>query len=412
LKALEVSTNGLSLTASVVVTKESASLDNADIRDFACDHRQLNRFNRVKDGRYESVRGLLKTMVNAASTMVKKRLMLSRRSVVDDATFVGLSDSLNSIDFRQKRRIVESISGDSEWILQGREYTDWLTQPINCLWVSGDEGLGKSKAALLVVQNIEKEEEKNGIVGAKDVLVAYHFCDSSPDSRSTENLLKSLMWQLIVKRRALAQYVTGLSAANKSRNGKSSFDLPRLWKGLRDMLSDPSIGTVYFVINNVHELSNEGCGLKEFLALIKSEVLIGSDGFNDPFKNDVKWLFLSRNRTEIKEVLHDESVIWYDLENGSKNSLFHEAVRTYVQERVKVLADSKHYDLSLQFFVTSILQKRAENNRLWVEVVCLLLEGISPDYTTIRQTLESLPQNLDDLINQTWKKVCLRSHLI
>lgn len=63
--------------------------------------------------------------------------------------------------------------------------------------------------------------------------------------------------------------------------------------------------------------------------------------------------------------------------------------------------------LALQYFVTSILLRRAENNKLWVEVVCCLLEGIDPHHVVVRKTLEALPQSVQELMSRVWEDVSL-----
>ncbi|KAK4155976.1 ankyrin repeat-containing domain protein, partial [Chaetomidium leptoderma] len=79
-----------------------------------------------------------------------------------------------------------------------------------------------------------------------------------------------------------------------------------------------------------------------------------------------------------------------------------EQIRSFTRGRVKELANRKKYDLALQYFVFSSLEKRSESNTIWVEVVCRLLEGIPPNFNIVRKMLESLPQDPLVLINRTW----------
>ena len=400
------------------MTQDSAKLDCAEeVRGMACDHRQLNRFDSVKDGRYESVRQLLRGIVTKARIIVKRRLNASRHSAIDDATFSRLSNTLNVADYHRKRRNVESVSGDSSWILKEPKYTQWSaigddaeeSEGKGCLWVSGTEGQGKSKAALAVLETLEEVEYKNGTPGAKDSLVAYFFCDSAPDYSSAENLLKSLMWQLVLKRRPLAQYVKGFASQDMSRssNAPASFSIAKLWRGLQDMLRDPSVQNVYIIVNNLHYLTD---GSDELFELINSDVLGEATGAEDPIREKVRWMFLSRARENIKEVFNGENkqnVLRVDLEDGSKDAQLRLSLKAYTRDRVKALAQHQGYSLSLQYFVTSILQQRAENNTLWVEVVCRLLEGLPSSHVQVRKTLEAIPQDLEELIRRTWSEVSL-----
>lgn len=356
-----------------------------------------------------------------ARQIVKKRLNASKRSVVDDATFARLADSLNIVQFRRKRKSLESASGNSEWILKEPKFLQWLLwndEPGDSnskfLWISGSEGLGKSKAALAAVEKLEQvEKEKSS--DESEVTVAYFFCDSTTDSQSAENLLKSLMWQLILKRRSLAQYVRGFAAQESAKtiNTQNSISLSKLWSGLQDMLRDDSAPSVYFVVNNLHYLASEE-STTEFWGKIK-DLVEDSNGIDDPIKKNVKWMFLSRARDNIQSILagrNDSKVLRINLEDGSKDKELRQMLKTFTHDRVKALARIKGYSLALQYFVTSILLKRAENNKLWVDVVCCLLEALPSNYVEVRKTLEALPQSVEELMNRVWAEVSSISSLM
>ncbi|KAH9902186.1 ankyrin [Xylariomycetidae sp. FL2044] len=401
------------ITAAFVVTQESATLDFAYKKwGMSCNHRNLNRFDNPKDGRYEIVRQSLKEIVNQARLVVKRRLNASMSSIVDDSTFSKIAGSLDTFDFRQRRRKVESISGNSAWVFKKDVFVEWSAvadAPARnkCLWITGSEGLGKSKAALAAVEHFEEKEKGNAVSGARNVTSAYFFCDSTPDSRDATTLLKSLMWQLVLKRRNLAQYVKGFAARDQSKSiGSNSFSLAELWKGLQEMLRDPSVETVYFVINNMHYLSNEEPTTREFLNMIRGGVLLSRDEIGqDPIRDKVRWMFLSRERDHINEIFLPQlgrGVLRLDMEDSSNRDDLRHDFQVFTEDRVKILAQRQKYSLALQFFVFSILSKRADYNKLWVEVVCRLLEGSPSNHIRVRKILEGLPQDLGELINRTW----------
>ena len=401
----------------IVVTKESATLDGAADRGMPCNHRQLNRFDSAKDGRYEIVRHHLKDIVKDAHKIVRARLNASRQSAIDDATFARISESLNLVEFQRQLRSVKALSGDSGWILKEQKYLDWSARGSNgthapetpCLWVSGDEGLGKSKAAAAVIQELQQREAESDTAGTRNVMVAYFFCDATPDCSKAENVLKSLMWQLILGRRSLAQYVRSFAAQDLKLKGsgqgaEEQFSMSRLWKGLSDMLRDPSVHDVYFVVNNLHYLSPERASTHEFLRNV-SETLAG-EGIDDPIREKVRWMFLSRSREHVRDSLLGDGTttptLWVNLNDSSMSAVLREQIRSFTRGRVKELATRKHYSLALQYFVFSSLEKRSESNNIWVEVVCRLLEGIPSSFSVVRKMLESLPQDPLVLINRTW----------
>lgn len=407
----------------IVVTEDSATLDGAVVRGLACNHRELNRFDSAKDGRYEIVRRQLKDIVKTAQLVVRTRLRASQQSVVDDNTFRGLSESLNVVDFERKRRSIENLSGDSSWILQEQKYLQWSTQTdasqppeYRSLWVSGDEGLGKSKAAVSVIEILKKREAESNLLGARNVMVAYFLCDSTPDCSVAENMLKSLIWQLILKRRSLAQYVRMFAAQSQTKAGTGGqgrdgqFSLSTLWKGLTEMLRDPSVQEVYFVVNNLHYLSEDNPSTAEFRKTLSEVLLTDPSAIEDPIREKVKWMFLSRDRDNIKAVLHEGHELGnlrINLNDGSKSSLRRRHLRSYIRDRVKSLAHAKDYSLALQYFVFSSLEKRAESNTLWVELVCRLLEELPANFVNVRKTLELLPPDPEELIKRMWTEVCL-----
>ena len=408
----------------IVVTKKSAVLDGSADRGMPCNHRQLNRFDSAKDGRYENVRHQVRDIVKDAQKIVRARLKASRQSAIDDATFARLSASLNVVGFQRKLRSVTTLSGDSSWILKEPKYLHWRTQQqldgsnrVPCLWVSGDEGLGKSKAAATVIQELQLREAEND-----GVMVAYFFCDPTPDCSKAENVLKSLMWQLILGRRSLAHYVRAFAAQDSKKlrgsgqGTEEQFSLSRLWKGLTEMLRDPSVNEVYLVVNNFHHLSTDNAATVELLTHISESLFEAAEvGIADPIREKVRWMLLSRDRENVRRSLvpHGEEdaapVLWLNLNDSSMSSVLREQVRSFTRDRVKELAKVRNYNLALQYFVFSSLEKRAESNNVWVEVVCRLLEGIPPTFNAVRKALESLPQDPLVLINRTWAEVLTSS---
>ncbi|EAQ91869.1 hypothetical protein CHGG_00104 [Chaetomium globosum CBS 148.51] len=350
-----------------------------------------------RDGRYEIVRHHLKDMVKDAHKIVRARLKASRQSAVDDATFSRISQSLNLVGFQRQLQSVKALSGDSGWILKEDKYLGWSTQVSDgtrapeapCLWVSGDEGLGKSKAAAEVIQQLQKREAENDVGGSRNVMVAYFFCDATPDCS---------------KARERAQVAHDSKLLKGSGQGaEEQFGMSRLWKGLADMLRDPSVHDVYLVVNNLHYLSPDLESTHEFLRNI-SETLATAEGTDDPIREKVRWMFLSRDRAYLRDPLLVDGgpTLWINLNGSSMSSVRREQIRSFTRGRVKELADSKGYSLALQYFVFSSLEKRSESNSIWVEVVCRLLQGIPPDFSVVRKLLESLPQDPLVLINRTW----------
>ncbi|KAF7546869.1 hypothetical protein G7Z17_g8120 [Cylindrodendrum hubeiense] len=405
----------------MIVTEASARLDGVDALGLSCNHRELNRFEGIKDddGRYRYVRHHLKNIAKSSRTLVKAQLKASRQSAVDDSTFQGLYKSLNVVDIQRKRRNIESLGGDSNWILKEDKFQQWsknvdMSQALQYpyLWVSGYEGLGKSKAAATSIGELEKLEANNEMTGTNNVIVAYFFCDSTPDCSTAESVLMSLIWQLIVKRRSLAQYVKTFAAQTPTNtrgaghDAEGQFRFSKLWKGLTEMLRDPSVQEVYFVINNLHHLSDDHPSTAKFMEAINAMITEPSV-VEDPIMTKARWMFLSRDNPSIRDVLDEGNVpgaLRIDMNDTSKSKLRLDYLRSFTREKVQSLAISKNYSLALQYFVFSSLEKKAQSTTLWVEVVCRLLEGLPADFIVVRKTLELLPDDVEKLIHRTWSE--------
>ncbi|KAK3986797.1 ankyrin repeat-containing domain protein [Cladorrhinum sp. PSN332] len=403
----------------ILVSQDSASLDVATNLSLHRDHRQINRFDSAKENEYVLVLNQLKEIAKSAQFTVRTRLRLSKQSIVDDNVFHRLALNLNVGEVNVKLKSVQSSSGDSSWILAEEQYKHWLAYrfpyyPV--LWVSGGEGLGKSKAAAATIGALEQLEERSHQPGARNVMVAYFFCDGPADCRMVETMLRSLIWQLILKKRSLGQYVKtfaapaqdGNNARGNTQSGGGQFKLSKLWKGLTDILGDDGVQDVYFVINSLHYLS-EGNSTQEFLESL-SELLNGDQDERNPWREKVKWAIFSTNgRPNIEHTLRPGvergSVLQINLNSTSMGSMRRELLRTFTRDAVKEVSRYKRYSSALQYFVFSSLQARAENNTLWVEVVCKLLQQLPADYSSVRKALEMLPPDPESLIEEAWKNV-------
>ena len=105
--------DSIQLTAEIVVTETSASLEGADSIGFACNHRKLNRFDDLKDGRWDLVQTKLQHMVVKSRHIVRSRLKAMKSSVMDDEVIDRLLKNLNVSGVEEKKSAVSQLSGGS-----------------------------------------------------------------------------------------------------------------------------------------------------------------------------------------------------------------------------------------------------------------------------------------------------------
>lgn len=136
-----------------------------------------------------------------------------------------------------------------------------------------------------------------------------------------------------------------------------------------------------------------------------------TDDITSPLRKKTKWMIISRgDYSEIKYAVDPQdgknpNTSCINLEDGSKANILRNGVMAYTREEVAVLAKKQGYSLSLRYFVTNALQRRAGTNQLWVNVVCLLFGGLSSSHEEMRKTLENIDQDVGELINKALTQV-------
>jgi hypothetical protein len=434
------------LTAEIVVTETSASLDDADSIGFSCNHRELNRFDDSKDGRLDIVRTKLKPLVVKSPLNVRSRLGKTRTSVMDDQTINRILANLSVAKVQEKKDAVSQLSGGSSWITDNPILKQWMTigdrsvHPADlasslsgltlnsqsgsysshnnqCVWLSGPEGRGKSKAAISIIDSLEDLENKSGRSGnTSSILMAYFFAAPTPDLSSAENVLKSVLWQLISKRRSLALYAKDFAQSDRSKKrggggaSEALFTIPAMWKVLMNMLEDPGIEAVYFVINSLHELPEDAESTKQLFEAFNYDVLGARDSTCPAYDSDegrrpMRWLLTSRRRDNIKMLLGKvPGVTEMDLDDPVYGNVLRKELIQHSRKRVAELARKKGYSPALRYFASSLVERRAEN-RIWVDVICRQLELVPANTVAVRKTLSQAPQNLSTLLDRTWSNV-------
>ena len=434
------------MTAEIVVTETSARLEGADAIGFACNHRELNRFDDLKDGRWDLVQTKLQHMVVKSRHVVRSRLKAMRSSVMDDEVIDRLLKNLNVSGVEEKKSAVSQLSGGSSWITDNPILKQWIDigdQSVHpsdlastlsgltlnsqsgpnprhsnqCVWLSGPEGRGKSKAALSTIHAIEDIRNKNARSSTSSILIAYFFAAPTPDLSSAESVLKSVLHQLISKRRSLALYAKDFAQGDRSRKkgvggaSEAMFTVPAMWKVLMNMLEDPAIEAAYFVINSLHELPEDAESTKQLFEALDYDVLGARDPSSPVYdahegrRRPMRWLFTSRRRENIKTLLGGvPGVTEMDLNDPVYGGVLRKELIQLSRQRVAELARKKGYSPALRYFASSLVERKAEN-RIWVDVVCRQLELVPANTVEVRKTLSQAPQNLSTLLDRTWINV-------
>ncbi|RFU76297.1 multiple ankyrin repeats single kh domain-containing [Trichoderma arundinaceum] len=403
------------------VNRDSATLPGVEELGLACNHRDLVKFDGPKDDRWtQMVRDPVKKIIHGAQLAVRNRLNSVRD--IDRAMISGIMDALDGAQIQKKRKALSQSFTPSSWIPQEAEYIEWLkhsgdndkqgaTQAVDCLYIRGREGRGKTNATMAALQGIERlisDNEESGL-GHDPILLVYFFCDTATDYSTAEDVLKSIIRQLINQQETLAPYAKiftkkkGKDDANKSQQAQITVE--NMWQSIQDMLADEFIGSkVYFVLNNLHALPAESDSTIKLMKLITGEL----EGMHvkDSKRVPTRWFITSRESHNIDEALKVDGVRLIDLEDSRYETQVQLELRKHAKKMISAIGEQKKYNKALAYFASSLVGKRAQNTQ-WIDITCIQLGELSNNESDlrVRQILENMPQDLKTLLDHAWHQI-------
>jgi hypothetical protein len=398
------------------VSKESATLTGVDSMGLASNHRNLVKFDGFKDEKYQLVRDPLKRIIHGAHLVVKGRFNSVRG--VDRSVVNGILDALDGAQVPKKRKALSQKFMPSSWIAQEKEYIEWLSKEdkcdethhikhTDCLWIRGPEGRGKTSTTMATLAEIDEiirhDEESN--IGQAPVLLAYFFCDSATDYSTAEDLLKSLIRQLILQQEILAPHAKNFATPKGKSTTTSSTPLTveNLWRTLEDMLNDEFIGRrVYFVLNNLHVLPEDSESTAKLFAFIRAELTRG----RSDQRAVTRWFVTSQESHHIEKTFKSDGVRLVDLEDERYGNQVQLELKKHAQKMVTQLGEVKKYNKALAYYVSSLIGRRAQSTQ-WIDIICIQLDELteSEGDLRVRRVLEGMQQDLKALLVDSWMKV-------
>ncbi|GKT50954.1 ankyrin-1 [Colletotrichum spaethianum] len=400
------------------VTRESATLPGIEEMGLAANHRDLVKFTDFKDPRYQLVREPLKRIIHGANLVVKNRLNSTRG--IETEVYSDVMELLNGGKVSNKRDMLALQFPPSIWIPNEPVYLDWLEEDHDAesttqqnrgqaLYIRGPEGRGKTRATMAALQGVDKmiKSDKKDNNGRGPLLSAYFFCEPSTDFSTAEDLLKSLVRQLIRQQATLAVYAKHFVKKKGDDSSKTSANLTveNLWQTLQDILTDEFIGRrVYFVINNLHVLPEDADSTKKLMRFLNAEMHeINSE---DDKRVPTRWFLTSREVSHVEDALKVDHIRLIDLEDDKYCDQVQLELRKTAQEKVQELGNSKKYNKALTYYASSLIGKRASNSQ-WIKLSCMQLAEL-PDAESdlkIRHMLERMPQELKALLDAAWSQI-------
>ncbi|KAH8900609.1 hypothetical protein GQ53DRAFT_863078 [Thozetella sp. PMI_491] len=326
-------------------------------------------------------------------TAAFNRLRKKTNKLVSDPKIEACLKDLRITDPRlDKKRIEETKGGllaDAyRWVLDNEAFKQWrYSGDGQLLWVKGDPGKGKTMLLCGIINDLSAST--NSADPKTGTVLSYFFCQAT-DSRlnNAVAVLRGLIYMLVDQQPTFISHIRKKYALA----GKQLFEDINAWAALteilRSILKDPSLQSIYLIIDALDECgttsSQQSADLTRLLRFI-------SQNSNLP---RVNWIISSRNLPSIEEgLVKARQKVSLSLELNAKS--ISEAVAIYICHKVNELAELKGYNNKIRCDVHDYLLSHANDTFLWVALVCQALAETSRLNTLSK--LRKFPPELGDL---------------
>jgi tRNA isopentenyl-2-thiomethyl-A-37 hydroxylase MiaE len=346
------------------------------VTDAEADLRQDgDNYNRLEAN--SLLRGLVSRGVDAESRVgdvhqtVKDLIALQQKLSDDRDTaeclgqlfVVNPQDDMERIEDRKDKLLPDAC----DWILDTDNFAafaswdEFDSSSCRLLWIKGPAGTGKTMLMMGIIR------ELSGRLAALAPSLSYFFCQGTGTKKlnSVTAALRSLMWMLLVQQPHLITYLQDaykLSGAALFKGENEFYALRRLFQ---NMLVDPNLSSVFFIVDALDEFDRTKPGLEELLQLISTSLALSKK---------VKWLVSSRPEVgvlaTVKEFNPDTGVL-----DASKALVeldvahLADPIGAYIRHKLSALHGKRGYTTSVLDKVSNEVRRRAKDNFLWVFLV-------------------------------------------
>lgn len=277
-------------------------------------------------------------------------------------------------------------------------FVQWLQHGDKAYWINGKAGSGKSTLMRFIAENSETLEQLRKWAGPAELQVAsfYLWNSGSPEQRSQSGLFRSLLYEILCKRRDLIRFVFEAEwEASRSLTAKfeqmSMLDrlhsLKRLKEAFAYLASLASAQfKLCFFIDGLDEYQGSD-GPEAIICAVTTDIL------RSPY---LKICLSSRPWIEFEEAFDGAPKL-------RLQDLTYKDIRLYVYDKLeshpRMLQLSTSHPGQTATFVSEILSK-ANGVFLWVYLVIKsLLDGLKyrDDILDLQRRLELIPPRLEDL---------------
>jgi len=133
----------------------------------------------------------------------------------DDTERQTILDWLTPINYasQQSDFIDRRQEGTGQWLLNSKEFQEWLTQSGRTLFCPGMPGAGKTMITSIIVDHLCNRFQSDGSVG-----IAYLYCNfRRQQEQKPADLFASLLKQLVQEQSSVPESIKGLYMCHKDR---------------------------------------------------------------------------------------------------------------------------------------------------------------------------------------------------
>jgi ankyrin repeat protein len=279
----------------------------------------------------------------------------------------------------------QRVQSTCEWIRKNDTYRTWMNSRTQLLWLSGGPGKGKTMFAIFLTQELEQV-----VARSANAVLTYFFCGSSDKRNTAMDVLRGIIFRLLMARPHLFQHVK----PRYDVQGEFLFadsSLEAVWSIFEQMVRDPSLEAVYCVLDGLDE-----CVPSSLKVLLEKLTSLFRTTNTQPLGSCLKLLCISREYPEClpgklsgypRLKLDPDS----DAEVGSD-------LKQYISVKVDELSAEKNYPEEVRRPLENKLIQRAGGTFLWVAFAVEELKDRTS--TEVEDAIDNFPPGLDGLYSR------------
>jgi len=253
--------------------------------------------------------------------------------------------------------------------------------------MTGGMGSGKSILTSYLVDQVKPLMDFGRCTASGKPTVCSFFCDDRDVSRKHgQAILRGLLYQILHQRHDLIEHAT----ARLSEVVPGRWSIFVLWEILRDIMLNPTTGTIIFIIDAMDEC--ESISRDRVLTAIKQ--FLGQKP--EPPSNCFKFFISSRPSVDLTEEIGPYSGV-ISLDDEAEIRDVERDILLVVKDQLDELAIKTQWPANTKEALERSIVMKADRNFLWVRLVIQRLKKGPQTKKFFDQVIDQTPKDLDGL---------------